>query len=123
MLDLIRREDERFVELAYGTSSRGAANRGYEVIVKQAASRKAAGLDRPTRFVCARRVMVHANHPGFAGQNDDRGPLIGRPDAPLIARMNAVRARMQAEADIAAWRRAERRQERARWAREDRGFL
>ncbi len=122
LLDVIERNGETFVELAYGTSSDGCANRGYEVLVKQAVSRAAAGLDKPTRFVCARRVIVHIDHQGFECDDEDFGPLLGRLDKPLLERMNGVRARIQAEADIAADMREERRREQVRWAIEDRGF-
>ena len=111
-----------FVELAYGTSAPTKANRGHEVRVTQRASCQAAGLNKPSRFVCARRVVVSLNHPGFDG-GDDRGTLIGRLDPPLIERMNAVRARIQAEADIQAEALRERLEERERWQREERGFL
>ncbi|WP_372993947.1 hypothetical protein [Sulfitobacter sp.] len=86
------------------------------------ASCHAAGLDRPSRFVCSRRVIVSINHPGFEG-GEECGTLIGRLDAPLVDRMNDVRARLQAEADIKAEARRERREEQARWQREERGFL
>lgn len=119
VLDTRIRGDERFVEIAYGTSADTRANRGYEVIVKQSAARETAGLSKPTRFVCARRIIVHVNHSGFDGRT--KGPhIIGRLDETLLKRMNAVRARIQAEADIAAYYREERRREEL--AREDRGF-
>lgn len=69
--------------------------------------------------MCARRIIVHVGHSGFDGRT--KGPsIIGRLDETLLERMNAVRARIQAEADIAAYYREERRREER--AREDRGF-
>ncbi|WP_335947585.1 type II toxin-antitoxin system PemK/MazF family toxin [Salipiger bermudensis] len=119
VLDTRIRGDERFVEIAYGTSADTRANRGYEVIVKQTAARATAGLSKPTRFVCARRIIVHVNHSGFHGRA--KGPhIIGRLDKALLERMNAVRARIQAEADIAAYYREEQRREEQ--TREGRGF-
>ena len=119
VLDTLTAGDERFVEIAYGTSADTRANRGYEVIVKQPAARATAGLSKPTRFVCARRIIVHVNHSGFHGRT--KGPqIIGRLDEALLERMNAIRARIQAEADIAAYYREEQRREEQ--AREDRGF-
>lgn len=101
VLDAFERGGERYVELAYGTSAKTRANRGYEVLVKQPVSRAAAGLNKPTRFVGARRITVHIGNSGFDGPTD--GPtVIGRLDDALQCRMNAVRARIQAEADIAA---------------------
>ncbi|MAE92701.1 MAG: hypothetical protein CMI67_24525 [Pelagibaca sp.] len=119
VLDTLTKADERFVEIAYGTSADTRANRGYEVIVKQTAARATAGLSKPTRFVCARRIIVHVNHSGFHGRA--KGPhIIGRLDEALLERMNVVRARIQAEADIAAYYREEQRREEQ--TREDRGF-
>lgn len=122
VLDVFELNGTKFVELAYGTSARTKANTGYEVRVGHTASCHAAGLDRPSRFVCSRRVIVSINHPGFEG-GEECGTLIGRLDAPLVDRMNDVRARLQAEADIKAEARRERREEQARWQREERGFL
>jgi len=119
VLDTLTAGDDHFVQIAYGTSADTRANRGYEVIVKQAAARETAGLSKPTRFVCARRIIVHVNHSGFHGRT--KGPqIIGGLDEALLERMNAVRARIQAEADIAAYYREE--QWREEQAREDRGF-
>ena len=116
VLDTFERGGARFVELAYGTSAMTKANRGYEILVKQPASRAAAGLHRPTRFVGARRIVVRIDTRGLSALAPTR---IGRLDAPLLERMHAVRARLQAEADIAAHDRDEKRRERAR---EERGF-
>lgn len=110
---------ERFVELAYGTSADSRANTGHEVIVKHPSARAAAGLVKPTRFVCARRMIVHVRNPGFHGRT--LGPsVIGRLDAPLMERMNALHARVRNEADIAADYRTRMRGEEQ--AREERGF-
>lgn len=119
VLDTLSSGDERFVEIAYGTSADTRANRGYEVIVKQSAARKTAGLAKPTRFVCARRLIVHVRHSGFDGFA--KGPhILGHLDEDLMEWMNAVRARIEAEADIAAYEREEQRWDAQ--AREDRGF-
>lgn len=119
VLDTLSIGGSPYLKIAYGTSADTPANRGYEVIVKRPSARTTAGLTKPTRFVCARRIIVHANHSGFDGRT--KGPqIIGRLDAPLLERMNAVRARIQAEADIAAHYREER--QRTEQAREECGF-
>ncbi len=121
VLNTLSSGDDRFVEIAYGTSADTRANRGYEVIVKHPTSREEAGLSKPTRFVGARRIIAHVNHSGFDGQA--KGPeIIGKLDAPLLERLNAVRARIQAEADIVAHYREEQRAEQVRWEHEARGF-
>lgn len=117
VLDVFSKSQTTFVELAYGTSAATKANRGHEVRVTQRASCHSAGLNKPSRFVCARRVIVSLNHPGFDG-GDDRGILIGRLDSSLIKRMSAVRVRIHAEVDIQADALRERREEREGWRRE-----
>ena len=104
--------------LAYGTSAHPKRNYGYEVIVKGKPAMRAAGLTKPTRFICIRRITVSTAHPGFEPLCGT--PVIGRLDASLLQRMDAVRARLWAEHDIAAERRHERDLERRRWEREDR---
>jgi hypothetical protein len=99
VLDVFDLSGTTFVELAYGTSAGTKANCGHEVRVNQTASCHAAGLDRPSRFVCARRVIVSVKHHGFAA-GEEHSPLIGRLDPPLLDRMNEVRARIQIDADI-----------------------
>ena len=108
---------QRQATLAYGTTARTSANRGYEIWVKRRSSLAIAGLNRQTRFVGARTTAVDLNHPNF-----DQGlrgtPVIGHLDMYLTERMHAVRARLQAEDDIAAEVRRERREERLRWRTE-----
>ncbi len=120
ILDVFDWDGGPFVELAYGTSADTKANRGYEVLVKQPGARATAGLAKPTRFVCARRIIVHVNHSGFQVPTDACAPLIGHLDAALLERIHAVRARIQAEADIAAYEREEQRREAE--MRDDHGF-
>ena len=122
VLDTFLQGQDRFVELAYGTSSKGRANRGYEVIVRQPQSQAVAGLTKSTRFVCARRITVHIRNAGFDHSDEATSPVIGRLDEALTERMNAVHARFQAEAAIAAHYREDQQAEQARWAREARGF-
>jgi len=113
VLDVFTMGGTCFIKLAYGTSAPTKANRGYEVRVGEMGSCHAAGLKRPSRFVCARRIIVSVNHSGF-DDDDDSGTLIGRLDPPLIERMNAVQARLQADADIQAAAKEERREQQAR---------
>lgn len=110
----------RSITLAYGTTAHPKRNYGYEVIVKGKAAMHAAGLTKPTRFVAIRRITVSTAHPGFEPRRGTATPIIGRLDAPLLQRMDAVRARLWAEHDIAAGRRHARDLERRRWQREER---
>lgn len=95
--------------LAYGTSSRTNANRGYEIRVLAPAVFRPAGLDKPTRFVGARRLLVALDARGFVCGATTGSPVLGSLEGAPRARMNAVRGRIHAERDIAADRRASRR--------------
>ena len=86
--------------IAYGTSSRSGANRGYEVPVLRAADHAAAGLHRPTRFVGYRRLLVSLHSEAFVAHGATGSPVIGRlPEGPLN-RLDRVRARIHAERDM-----------------------
>ena len=123
VLDVHERLGRRTATIAYGTSAQTRANRGYNIIVASEAGIEAAGLNRPTRFVGLRRLTVGLDHSGFEPAQGADTPVIGALDDALCARMNAVRARLQAEADIARELRRERRNELRRWQQEGRDFL
>ncbi|MCA0273078.1 MAG: hypothetical protein LCH69_13595 [Proteobacteria bacterium] len=110
ILDVVTIAGSTLVTLAYGTTACSSANRGYEIHVTRAEAMRAAGLHRPTRFVGARRITVTTGHPGFA-ENRAGTPVVGRLGELEFERLNAVRARIHAEADMAAERRATRRRE------------
>ena len=89
-----------FATIAYGTSARSGANRGYEVPVLRAADHAAAGLHRPTRFVGYRRLLVSLHSAAFVAHGATGSPVIGRlPEGPL-RRLDRVRARIQGERDM-----------------------
>ena len=100
----------RFALIAYGTTSPRKANWGYEIHALEDFA--AFGLDRPTRFIGRRRLMVSLDNPGFQICRDTGSPVIGRLSGGPAERLLAVRARIQAERDIAAYRRAQRRHRR-----------
>lgn len=112
VLDVEHRNGRRFATLAYGTSATTAANRGEEIRVERPEALAAAGLDRRTRFVGARRVTVSLDHPGFDLNPRFGTPVLGRLDERDMARMNEVRARIHALRDIAAERRRARCRQR-----------
>jgi len=85
------------------------ANKGYEIRVFQRADLCASGLRKPTRFIGARRISIPLTHRGFS--NTSGSPIVGHLAPALHERFNAVRARIHAEADIAADRRDELRRE------------
>ena len=77
--------------LAYGTTSRRRSNVGHEVHVRHRADYLAAGLNEPTRFVDARRVLVPLNHRGFEICGATGAPVLGRLQGPAFEAMNAAR--------------------------------
>lgn len=77
-----------------------------------------AGLNRATRFVGGRRISVQLVDGGF-NLGLKGSPIIGHLDEVLQERMHAVRARLQAEHDIAMEAREERQKERLRWQQEN----
>ena len=58
VLDVEVRGGQRYALLAYGTTSRRRSNVGYEVHVRRRTDYLSAGLNEPTRFVGARRLLV-----------------------------------------------------------------
>jgi hypothetical protein len=119
VIDTPRLGERRFASLAYGSSAYGKSNRGREVLVRQAPSIVIAGLNRPSRFTLTRTLLVSLDNPGFEAEKRS-DPRIGRLDEGLMARLHALRARMQAEAGIAAEHRRAKREERRRWQAEGR---
>ncbi|WP_375173879.1 hypothetical protein [Pseudooceanicola sp.] len=109
VLDIETRDEQRYALLAYGTTSRRRSNVGYEVHVRRRDEYLPAGLDEPTRFVGARRLLVPLTHSGFAICRATGSAVLGRLDGAPFDAMNAVRGRIHAEADIAADRRSRRR--------------
>lgn len=109
VLDLEEHGGKRYALLAYGTTSRRRSNIGYEVHVRRRADYLAAGLNEPTRFVGARRLLVPLNHSGFSVRRATGSAVLGRISGAPFTSMNAVRGRIHAEHDIAADRRNARR--------------
>jgi hypothetical protein len=108
---------QRCALIAYGTSADTKANRGYEIDVRGEEA-TAVGLHKPTRFVGARRILVPLEHPGFLMIGDSGSPIVGRLTGQSLDRMNAVRGRIHAEADMAKARLFNRRTD---WRKSARG--
>lgn len=120
VLDVETIGGQRYALLAYGTASANRPDRGYEIRVSQAADLAEAGLQRPTCFVGARRMLVPLDSRNFFYSRGTGAPVIGRLTGDVQERMHAVRARIHAERDMAAERRASQRRrstERTRTAR------
>lgn len=80
VLAVEHREDGPYALLAYGTASFTRANRGCELPLLDARDRATAGVDRPMRFVCARRVWAHLDDARFCCGADRGTPRLGRLD-------------------------------------------
>ncbi|GHE01884.1 hypothetical protein U879_15595 [Defluviimonas sp. 20V17] len=110
VLDVVSFAGRRFATLAYGTTADSKANQDYETRVTRPEALAAIGLDKPTRFVGSRRITVSLNNPGFS-LGECGTPMLGQMIGADRERLNAVRARLFAEADMAAEHHAERRRE------------
>jgi hypothetical protein len=108
VLDIELHGELRYALLAYGTTSRRRSNIGYEVHARRRVDYLPAGLNEPTRFVGARRLLVPLTHSGFAICRATGSAVLGRLSGAPFRAMNAVRARIQAEHDIAADHRSQR---------------
>ncbi len=114
ILDIEVINGQRYALIAYGTTSHRRSNVGYEVHVRRGADYLSAGLDEPTRFVGARRVLVPLTHKGFAICRETGSAVLGRLDGEPFERMNAVRGRIHAMRDIAAETQPRRRRSHLR---------
>ncbi|MCB1358218.1 MAG: hypothetical protein KDK53_17590 [Maritimibacter sp.] len=95
------------VVLAYGTSVPAKGPQGYTIAVRSATDLLVAGLEKPTRFDAGRLMSVSVHSSKF-GIRDRATPVIGHLSSAALVRMNRVRARLHAEADMASERRRER---------------
>ncbi|GAW37388.1 hypothetical protein RA2_04471 [Roseovarius sp. A-2] len=116
VLEVFHLSGQRFAKLAYGTSAETRANRGCEVRVNQPDGCAAAGLDRPTRFVGARSIIVSVENPSFEHVSETGSPVMGRLDASLTGRLTVIRKRLRLGATRAKNRSTERKAQRTRTA-------
>lgn len=91
------------LDIAYGTTAKSRANRGYELHVSFDEDLQHAGIAQPTRFVCARRVLVSPTHRGFDPWRDT-DPHIGRLSPDLMPRLDDLRGKIR-QAKIEGWKR------------------
>ncbi|MEC7795580.1 MAG: hypothetical protein VX791_18940 [Pseudomonadota bacterium] len=99
--------EERRLVLAYSTTATTRSNSGYDIAVTHVADLQTAGLRRATRFIGTRLLSVSPSHPGF-DVGGSGAPVVGHLTGSRLERMQAVRARLHVEHDIAADRRRER---------------
>lgn len=109
VLDIEMHGGQRYALLAYGTTSRRRSNVGYEVHARRREDYRSAGLNEPTRFVGARRLLVPLTHSGFSICRSTGSAVLGRLGGSPFDAMNAVRGRIHAERDIIADRRSRQR--------------
>lgn len=99
--------------LCYGTSVTEVRRTGYDIDITRDEA-LLAGLRKTTRFIGARRILVSVHNRGFVCHPGLGSPVIGSLDGAAFERMNRVRARIFAEADIASEARRRRRDLRRR---------
>jgi hypothetical protein len=116
VLEVFHLSGQSFAKLAYGTSAETKANTGCEVRVKKPHGCAAAGLDRPTRFVGARSIIVSVEHPGFEAMPETGSPVMGQLDASLTGRLLTVRRRLRLGATRAKTRSTELKAQQTRTA-------
>ncbi|UTH49556.1 hypothetical protein KBW81_07335 [Loktanella salsilacus] len=112
VLEIEEMAGQRFALIAYGTSSPRRANCGEEVHALNAEDYAAFGLDRPTRFIGARRIMVSMNSAGFILNCDIASPVLGKLSGGPAERLRTVRARIRQMQAATAERLADRRRQR-----------
>lgn len=112
ILEIEELAGRRFALIAYGTSSPRRANWGEEVHALHECDFPTFGLDRPTRFIGKRRMLVSLDNSGFAICRETGSPVLGRLSGRPAERLLDVRARIQAQRDIVAERLAERHRRR-----------
>lgn len=111
VIDIEDRCGRRHAVIAYGTTSETNANVGDEVRVSAPEEIAHAGIHRPTRFVCSRRITVPLDHSGWDLNPKHPSPVVGRLLPKAMTRLNAIRAKIHARRDVLADRRASRRRE------------
>lgn len=108
VLEVETREGQLHILLAYATSADTRANVGNEIHIETPEDMAAAGVRKPTRVVCDRRSWATPNHPGWDINPRHPSPVVGRLSPRGLARMDAIRAKLQALRDIVAEHRSAR---------------
>ena len=102
VLDIETLGEIRYAVVAYGTTSRRKSNVGEEIHVRKREAFTAAGLNEPTRFIGARRILVLLTHKAFVEVAKTGSPVVGTLVGSELERLNVVRGRIHALRDIAA---------------------
>lgn len=108
-----------YAVLAPGMVMQGksGSDRGLQITIDDPEVLAAEALKHPIRFEADRRICVPVSHTGFAPDEASDSPVTGRLTGLAFNRMNAVRARIHAERDIAREYRTERRRNRRKGQR------
>nr|WP_321462896.1 hypothetical protein [uncultured Cohaesibacter sp.] len=101
VLDMQTHVGQLYLTLARSHEAGQLPHRFYELVVSQSGQATIAGASGPMVFNCRQQVIVSVRHKGFAlGQQGS--PVIGMVNESELERLNAIRARLQAFADIRA---------------------
>nr|WP_321455404.1 hypothetical protein [uncultured Cohaesibacter sp.] len=93
----------RFVTLVYGSRLENKSSSSLQTDITNPIAMAAAGLNSPTVFDSNIRITVSLDHNGFK-KCRSASPVIGRLIGPDRLRFKAIRARVQANIDMAAVR-------------------
>ncbi|MBK1637176.1 hypothetical protein [Rhodovulum adriaticum] len=108
VLDIETLGGRRFAVIAPGLPRPDTRQRGLAIDIADGAELVRAGLWRPIRFLADKRLLISVGNTRVFPARDTTGPVRGRLSGASFERMNAVRARLHAERDIAAERRRDR---------------
>lgn len=108
-----------YAVLAPGMTSQGKSrsDRGFQISADDLEVPATAALNHPIRFETEQRICVPLSHEGFAPDRASDSPVTGRLTGSAFERMNAIRARIHAERDIAREARTEQRRNRRKGQR------
>ncbi|WP_319496608.1 hypothetical protein [uncultured Cohaesibacter sp.] len=106
ILDRNTNVGEEFVTMAPGSTECTLPHKAEALLVSGQDRIRAAGLSCPTLFDCEHAMIVSVKHHGFV-LTKNSSPIIGHLIGDDRHRLNSIRARLDAFADIAKERRAE----------------
>ncbi|TCP58395.1 hypothetical protein EV663_1296 [Rhodovulum bhavnagarense] len=108
VLDIETLGGRRVALIAPGVPRPDTRQRGYAIDIADGAELVRAGLWHPIRFLADKRLLISVGNTGIFPARHGTAPVLGRLSGASFERMNAVRARLHAERDIAAERRRDR---------------
>lgn len=88
--------EDRFLELVGGLPLSAGIGTNFDIVLKSAGARAAAGVRSGWKFVSSRRVIVSTRHAGFVPEPSTGSPVLGRLDAAGYKRLERLRSLLDA---------------------------